>query len=147
LKNINQEKDNIQEIFNRIKTKEPIDVGDIVYGIVVSTTEKMAFIDVDCADFNKVISPSSTGVLFVNQIVGGYLEKVSDLIRKGDVVKARVTEANKFGFRVTTNEPSLGIIKANCSNCKKPLILNTTNNFTIKCLNCQAQQTRKIVKM
>jgi exosome complex RNA-binding protein Csl4 len=147
LKNSNVEKDNIREIFDKIREKDIINAGDVVYGVVVSTTEKMAFIDVDCTDFNKVISPSSTGVLFVNQIVDGYLEKVSDLIRKGDLVKARVTEANKFGFRVTTGESNLGIIKGNCINCKHPLKLNLANNYTIKCENCQTQQTRKIAKM
>jgi len=146
MKEEHQEITELQKIFSKIKQKECIDVEDVVYGKVVSVTDKMAFVDVDFADGNKVLAPSNTGVLFVNAIDNGYLDKASDLIKKGDYIKARVTDANKFGLKLTTAERDMGVMHAVCTVCKEPLKLNIDNN-EIKCLKCKSIQTRKIIKI
>ncbi len=146
LKEEHLERAELQKIFSKIKQKECIDVEDIVYGRVASVTDKMAFIDVDFAEGNKVLAPSNTGILFVNAINNDYLDKASDLIKKGDYIKARVTDANKFGLKLTTGERELGVISAVCTSCKKPLILNIESN-ELKCMKCNSTQTRKIIKI
>jgi exosome complex component CSL4 len=146
LKNEHEEKKSLQNIFNKIKQKECIDVGDIVYGKVISVNEKMGFIDVDSVDGGKVLCPSNTGILFVNAIENGYVEKASDLIKKGDYIKARVMDANKFGLKLTTSDRNTGVIRAVCTSCKEPLKLNLASQ-ELKCLKCRSIQTRKIAKM
>ena len=146
LKDEHEEKKVLQKIFSKIKSKECIDIGDIVYGKVVSVTDKMAFIDVDSVDGDKVLCPSNTGILFVSSIENGYLEKASDLIKKGDYLKARVTDANKFGLKLTTADRNMGVIRAVCTSCKEPLKLNLASQ-ELKCLKCKSIQTRKIAKM
>jgi len=145
LKDEHLEKAELQKIFSKIKQKECIDVEDIVYGKVITVTDKMAFIDVDFAEGDKVLAPSNTGILFVNAINNDYLDKASDLIKKGDYVKARVTDTNKFGLKLTTGSSDLGVIRAFCTNCKEPLNLNIDGN-ELKCLKCNSIQTRKIMK-
>ena len=142
----NKEKQILQKIFSKIKTKEPLTVGDVVYGKIVQTTDKIAIVDIEGTVNNqKAISPSSTGIIFINNITDQYIEKVGDLLRKGDVIKAEITDADPFGYKLTVNGDEYGVISANCIKCKKPLNLN--NNLTeLKCLNCKTTQTRKTIK-
>jgi len=134
----------LQSIFKRIPSKLNAKEGDIVYGKVVQTTDKVAIIELNYSDKNKAFSPSQTGVLFINNISDDYLEKLSDAVRKGDVIKAKVHEADKFGFKITINEPGLGVIRANCYKCKQSLNLEDKE---LRCSNCKTTQTRKIGKM
>jgi len=146
LKDEHIEKQELQKILSKAKQKECIDIGDTVYGKIVSVTDKMAYVDVTETDGNKVLCPSNTGILFVNAIENGYIEKASDLIKKGDIIKARVTDANKFGLKLTTADRNMGVIRAVCTACKEPLKLNLASQ-ELKCLKCKSIQTRKIAKM
>jgi len=146
LKNEHEEKKILQKIFSKIKQKECIEVGDTVFGKVASVTDKMAFVDVDSVEGEKTLCPSNTGILFVNAIENGYLDKASDLIKKGDYLKAKVIDVNKFGLKLTTADRNFGVIRAICTSCKEPLKLNLAAQ-ELKCLKCRSIQTRKIAKM
>ncbi|MFA6650419.1 MAG: exosome complex RNA-binding protein Csl4 [archaeon] len=145
--NQEKEKEILNKIFTKIKTKEPLQEGDVVFGKVVQTTDKIAIVEVEYAENKqKAISPSNNGVLFVNNISDEYIEKVGDLLRKGDIIKAEITDADTFGYKLTINADNYGVIYANCIKCKKPLNLNN-NQTQIKCLNCKQTQARKIIKV
>ncbi|MDD3178324.1 MAG: exosome complex RNA-binding protein Csl4 [Candidatus ainarchaeum sp.] len=137
---MNQEK----KIIENIPKKKIIKEGDIVFGKVLNVTDKIAIIELQTTNKNQVLTPSTTAILFVSNITNEYVEKASDLIKKDDIVKVLITEKDKYGYKVTTNNDGLGVVKANCFKCKKPLNLNTTQ---IKCLYCKTLQPRKVGKM
>jgi len=136
-------KDDLQDIFKNIPKKETLQVGDIIFGKVIQTTDKIAIISINTKDKNKVLSPTSSGILFVNNVSSEYIDKLPDLVRKNDIIKAKIIDMDKFIFKLTINEDDLGVIKANCHKCKQPLTI--TNHM--KCLKCKTEQKRKIPKM
>jgi len=131
-------------IFKQIPSKENIAEGDIIIGKVIMVTNKLAKIEFLDNPENKVFSPAKDGVLFVNNITSGYLDKVQDMIMPGDIVKAKILSKDDFGFTLTINEPELGVIKANCYKCKQPLNLKIE---PVRCMNCRTEQPRKIAKI
>lgn len=135
--------ENVKDILKNIKEKRALEEGDVVTGVVVQTTDKIAIINIDYKN-QHVLSPSSSGVLFINNVSDGYIEKMGDVVRIGDIVKAKVVEKDKFGFKLAINEEDLGVIKSNCFKCKSKLQL-TSNS--IKCLNCKTINLKKIAKM
>jgi exosome complex component CSL4 len=138
-----KENKNIQEILKNIPKQKKLDEGDIVIGKVVQTTDKIAIINIDYKD-QKVLSPSATGILFINNASQDYVEKMGDVVRIGDIVKAKVDQRDKFGFKLKINEENLGVIKSYCKNCRAELSLLDN---TIKCLKCKTTNTKKIGKM
>lgn len=138
------ETNELEQIISKIKKKEVLKKGDLVYGNVVQTTPKVAIIDIKTNNKNKVLSPTDTGILFINDISNSYIDKVSDLVKKNDIIKAKIIDQDKFGFKLTINEPDLGVVRAICYKCKEPLDLNTK---IIKCIKCKTEQNRKIGKM
>lgn len=141
---MNTQDKEINSMLKNIPKKKIIKEGDIVLGKVVNVTDKIAIIELQTTEKTQVLVPSTTAILFVSNITDGYVEKASDLIKKDDIVKVMVTEQDKYGYKVTTNKEGLGVVKANCYKCKKPLNLNTNQ---IKCLYCKTLQPRKIGKM
>lgn len=133
----------IKDILKNIKKKRALEEGDVIYGTVVQTTDKIAIINIENKN-QYVLSPSSSGVLFINNVSDDYVEKMGDITRIGDIVKAKVVEKDKFGFKLAINEDDLGVIKSYCNKCKNELQL-TSNN--IKCLKCKTINLKKIGKM
>lgn len=134
---------NSNEVLNRVPKQKGLDKGDLIFGVVVQTTDKIAIINIEDKK-QKVLTPSSTGILFINNVSKDYIEKMGDVLRKGDIVKAKVIEKDKFGFKLTIDEKDLGVIKSNCFKCRSELLL-TQNN--IKCFNCKTINLKKIGKM
>jgi exosome complex component CSL4 len=137
------ENENIDKILKNIKQKRALEEGDVIVGVVVQTTDKIAIINIDYKN-QHVLSPSSSGVLFINNVSDGYIDKMGDIVRIGDIVRAKIIEKDKFGFKLAINEEDLGVIKSNCYNCKAELQL-TSNS--IKCLKCKTINLKKIAKM
>lgn len=141
--NLNSKNENIEKILKNIPQKKQLGENDIVIGEVVQTTDKIAIINIDYKNQN-VLSPSATGILFINNVSNDYVEKTGDALRKGDIVKAKVIERDKFGFKISILDDNLGVIKSYCYKCKEELPLSSN---IIKCLKCKTINNKKIGKM
>ncbi len=133
----------ILKIIEKIPKKKGLDKDDVIIGVVVQTTDKIAIINIENKKQN-VLTPSATGILFINNVSKDYIEKMGDVVRIGDIIKAKVIEKDKFGFKLTIDENNLGVIKSNCFKCKTELVLNQKE---IKCLKCKTINHKKIGKM
>lgn len=131
----------IQKLLNNIPKQKTMDIGDYVFGRVVQVTDKIAIINI--FDIDKILTPSSTGILFVNHASSDYVEKVGDVMRIGDVLKAKIIDKDKFEFKLSIAEDQLGVVQAFCSNCKARLNLNSPQE---RCLNCKTMNFKKIIK-
>jgi exosome complex component CSL4 len=131
------------KVNTKTRTVKPIDVGSIVVGKVSMVKEQVIFIDILEAYNNgepRAIT-NSFGTLHVASASMGYVNKMSELFRAGDIVKARVVEVNPYSISLTTKESFLGVMKAFCVKCRKPLGLFGTS---LKCTACGNAETRKL---
>ena len=90
----------------------------------------------------QIIVPSMA-MLPIRNVSRDYVESLKECFKIGDLVKARVSKLIPNGIDIETNQPDLGVIKAFCSICRKPLHLFGTS---LKCMNCGSTEKRKIVK-
>ncbi len=115
--------------------------GDIVIGIVESVSNDLAFIDLTYIEYGNILKPIDfTGVLHISQASREYVENMYEVLRVGDMVKARILN-NYNPFQLTTREPGLGVIVAFCTKCGA--ILKKSDDRLI-CPVCGSTEKRKI---
>ena len=117
--------------------------GSIVYGRVSLVKDNSVSIDL-CPDpeseERQIVCPTSA-MLPVRSVSRDYVENMRACFRVGDLVRARVMKLIPNGIDVETNQPDLGVIKAFCTRCRKPMQIFGRN---LRCLSCGNSETRKI---
>jgi exosome complex component CSL4 len=116
-------------------------VGDIVYGKITDVRESGAMVEIagiEGKEDREVVN-SRLGDIHVSNVKDSYVKRLSDEFRPFDIIKARVVDVERL--RLTTSEPSLGVVKAYCSNCRGELVLEGKK---LKCPACNMTETRKI---
>lgn len=117
--------------------------GSVVVGHVVNVQSAMAFIRIIKVG-KKFLSGFFTGVLHVSDVDVKYTKDISDAIKLGDLVRAKViSEANRT-FHLTTKGDNLGVILALCSKCGEALRLKTKRSKKLYCDKCGNNESRKI---
>ncbi len=117
--------------------------NDIVYGKIVQIKESYAIIEIYALKRNNTrqFFKFSSGILPVSNVSFDYVSDLRELLKKGDIVKAKIDLIDKFGLKLKLKGTDLGVILSHCSECKAPLILS---NRHLKCKKCLAEATRKI---
>ncbi len=142
--NIEQEKKELQDIFKKTPQKKALNAGDIVLGKILVVKDKIVVVAINGSeDKTKVLSPADSGVIFIKNISKDYVEKTSDCYRKGDLVRAKITEITPFEYKLSTAEKNLGVIQGFCKKCGKELNLNSSQ---IRCLNCGNTEKKKVAQ-
>ncbi|MDO8427833.1 MAG: exosome complex RNA-binding protein Csl4 [Candidatus Diapherotrites archaeon] len=126
-----------------IKSARAAGVGTHVLARVMLVKESAVLVQVMTAfkDTEKRVFSPTYASIYVAHVSSSYVKNLRDEFRKGDIVKAMVAEVTPYGIKLRTNEPSLGVIKGFCSHCRNELHLNGQN---LRCLKCNAEETRKI---
>jgi exosome complex RNA-binding protein Csl4 len=144
--NIEEEKKILKNIINKIPKKKMLNVGDIILGNVIVVKEKIVVVAINNSqDKNKVLSPADSGVIFIKNISQDYVASTDICYKKGDIVKAKITEITPFEYKLSTAQKDLGVIKSHCSKCGEELKLNTNSN-QIRCLNCGNIEQKKVAQ-
>lgn len=91
--------------------------GAFVEAQVISLSEDLAFLQIYLADGLKV---RATGVLHISQASETRIESLYDVLRPGDIVRAKVLKSS-IPYQLTIKEPGLGVIETRCSVCGAPL--------------------------
>ena len=116
--------------------------GSIVTGVATHVQEKMAVIDITMID-DKVLSTPFTGLLHISASSPSYERSMTDVCRPLDQVRAKVASTADGIVRLMTVGPTLGVLKAYCSNCGHPL---TLRRRLLKCERCNNTEKRKIAE-
>ena len=134
-KRVNVEKEN--------KRIELVSKNSIVFGRVKRVKDNFVVIELLKAEENgkKATYLNSTAVIPISSAERGFVKDLSEKFKIGDIVKAKVKEVGLRGIELITEFPELGVIKAFCVKCRKPLHLFGGN---LKCLNCGNTETRKL---
>lgn len=112
--------------------------GAVVEGRITSTTDEIAVVRIYSYENNRV---DAVGLLHISQISTEYVKDISDYVKPGDIVRARVISQGP-PYLLTTREPPLGVITAQCSNCGSTLYLHSSGYLT--CRTCGNQEKRKV---
>lgn len=114
--------------------------GMVIYAVVSTTKDDVAFTKIFGAEKGVSFSGTFTGILHVSQISSNYIKVVTDAVKVGDIVKAKVlTSWNPF--QLSTKGTKLGVIYALCSKCGTPL---TKKRIKLQCSKCGNVEARKI---
>lgn len=120
----------------------PMQVGAIVYGLVVKVVEPIALIRITPIETQKTryTEVPDNCVLHASKVKQGYVKYIHDELKIGDIVKARVLEVRETEIVLTTADPALGVVKAFCSSCRLPL---KREGINLSCPNCGKKEHRK----
>ena len=119
-----------------------LQIDDIVYLTIDDTRKTMATATAIASDkTQRVISSSTVATIHVSKISPDYTDNVADEFRKGDLVRGRVISVNP-SLQITTKDPHLGVIRAQCGNCKTELVPKGKKNLV--CPKCKRSQPRKL---
>jgi len=114
--------------------------GDIVLGVVETVSNDLAFIRIYNIENKPSRSTDFTGVLHISQVSNDYVETMYDVLRLGDVVRAKVLNSLQ-PFQLNTKHPSFGVVVAFCSKCGEILKLKDDK---LVCPACGSVEKRKI---
>lgn len=117
--------------------------GDIVYAIVSDIRKTMATADVIAKEgTDRNVGGDTYGTIHVSKISPKYTDNVDGELRKGDYIRARVTET-KPALQLTTKDPHLGCIRALCSKCKTEMVRSKKGDG-LYCPECRYAMPRKL---
>ena len=119
-------------------------VGDRVYGQVSDVRGQRAVIDIQgMKDCNRQLALSYMGAIHISQVKNGYLEKLHDAYRIGDLIEAKVSKIIGDNLDLNTIDPEGGIIKAMCTRCRAFMKL-TNKKDELYCEVCNRKERRKV---
>jgi exosome complex component CSL4 len=123
--------------------------GDIVLGVVTNIRPDLVIVEVHA---RVLLSPSGprilgefkgklTGAIPISYITDERIKDVHDYFRIGDIILAK-TLNNTNPYTLTTKEPPLGVVYAECARCGAPL--RPISNKAMKCPACGNVESRKV---
>ncbi len=123
-------------------SKKPLmpEAGDLVYGVVVLVKDEYAVVKIVCDAKNVRYPTPFTGIIHITQASEKYIKSLHELLRLGDVVKARVLN-DSIPYNLTIKEARLGVVVTFCGVCGSKLI---KTNEGLKCSECGTVDKRKV---
>jgi len=117
--------------------------GTVVFGRVSLVKDNSLLVELYpySEDSRRQVVVPSMAMLPVRCVSQSYVERLKDCFKVGDIVRARVMKVTPDGLDLETNQPDLGVVKAFCSRCRKPLHLFGQN---LRCLSCGSSEARKL---
>lgn len=119
-----------------------LQIGDVVYLNIDDCRKTMATATALATEGNdRPIGSSTVATIHVSKISPDYTDNVADEFRKGDLVRGKVISV-KPSLQLTTKEPHLGVVRAQCGMCKTELVPKGKKN--LYCPKCKRSQSRKL---
>jgi exosome complex component CSL4 len=116
-------------------------VGDIAIGEIYELRNSMAVVTLLYKEgFERPVSSNSLGTLYISKISQDYLDDIHDAFHIGDVVRARVIQAEP-SVQLECVADDLGVILAKCPLCKDPL---EDRRSTAGCPRCEIDLKKKL---
>lgn len=133
----------------RVKGKKPLDLmkGQTVFGEVSGFKKSSVMVTVKkIQGFKEKIGINTT--LYISNISKGYVKKTEDLFGLGDIIKGKIMKIENGLVDISTQDFSLGVVKAFCKRCRHPLVKPKDEKTKGKliCQNCGHEERRKIAQ-
>ena len=88
----------------------------------------------------REVSSETLAAVHVSKIASSYVEDAADLMRPGDLIRAKVIQALP-SVQLATTGPHLGVLRALCSSCRSPL---DRKGDQLYCERCDRTEKRKM---
>lgn len=128
------------------KTSSPsiLKTGVVVFGQVSDVRGQRALIKLDSIkDNDRGLVTSFSGGIHISQAQKGYVAKLTDEFRIGDLIEAKVTKIiGVDNVDLTTAEDELGVLKAMCTKCRH--YMKQVEKNEVKCPNCGNKERRNL---
>ncbi|MEM2907772.1 MAG: exosome complex RNA-binding protein Csl4 [Candidatus Hadarchaeales archaeon] len=130
-------------VFPRAPQPPELKRGDVVIGRVEEVRDQLASVRIAVlrGREDRQLPLPDQGIIHVSQVRGGYVKDLTREFRPGDIVRARVINAQRVPVQLSTVGDNLGVIVASCSKCRT--LLNRDNS-KLRCPNCGNVEFRKI---
>ncbi|MFX0068666.1 MAG: exosome complex RNA-binding protein Csl4 [Candidatus Hodarchaeota archaeon] len=115
--------------------------GDIVLGLIEAVEGKRAYVTIAMIGEEALPYPFS-GIIFVRQATGRFLETIYEAFAPGDIVKAVITDEENGMYKLSTADEDLGVTQAFCSKCGAEIVKKQKR---LKCSSCGSIEQRKVV--
>ncbi|UCE81584.1 MAG: exosome complex RNA-binding protein Csl4 [Methanobacteriota archaeon] len=115
--------------------------GDTVIAEISDVKPAMAICFITSQEGRRrEVSSETLAAVHVSKIASSYVEDAADLLRPGDIIRAKVVQALP-SVQLTTSGPHLGVLRALCSSCRTPL---ERKGEKLYCERCERTETRKV---
>ncbi len=134
-----------REVRVKVKTRIPLFFkrGMTIYGRIAQMTDNIAIVDVLPAKVGQFyyIPRPVTHVLPISEVKRGYVKTMRDEFKVGDIIKAKIIGVDSYTVTLSTRALDLGVVKAFCSSCRSPLVME---KGALKCPVCGSVERRKV---
>ncbi|HEX3012899.1 MAG TPA: exosome complex RNA-binding protein Csl4 [Methanobacterium sp.] len=137
------EKNKKISIIPKTGTPAPVEVGKTIVGQITEVRGQRASVKIEkIKDIDRELTTSFVGGIHISQAQKGYLSKLTEAFRIGDIVEAKVTKVIGLdNVDLTTANEELGVLKAMCTKCRHYMV--KADNELV-CLNCGRKERRKL---
>lgn len=115
--------------------------GDVVLAEVTDAKPAMAICNIVAQEgVERPVSSETLASVHVSKIASSYVEDAGDLLRPGDLIRAKVIQADP-SVQLTTSGPHFGAIRSLCRRCRSPL---ERKGKGLYCERCDLREDRKL---
>ncbi len=125
-----------------VSTPPQIKDGDVVIGAIWDVRGQIALLNImKIKGVDRAVPGSPKGAVHISKAREGYVTDLSREFSSGDIIMAKVVDANREPVELTTSGKSYGVIMAACSKCN-----GTMKPFKngLKCTECKYVESRKV---
>ena len=120
-------------------------VGDIVYGEVKDVRGQRALITIYAKKGTKrELALPYLAAIHISQVTPGYIDKLTDAFRIGDLIEAKVVKIMGDNLDLNTEDITSGVVKAMCTRCRS--FMDPCNESEVYCPVCDRKEKRKVSK-
>ncbi len=130
-------------VFPKTKTPPTLKIGDIVIGRVEEVRDQFLTVSIAAlvGNENRELPPPRLALIHISKVQAGFVKDLSKLFKPGDIIKAKVLNAQPELIQLTTIGRELGVLVAFCSRCRSPL---DREGNKLRCPSCGSVETRKL---
>lgn len=89
---------------------------------------------------SKALSGVFTGIFHISDVQERYVDSMSDVVKPGDILRAKVISNKNKAYHLSTKDSGLGVLYAFCSRCSHLL---EPKRYDMSCPNCGNIERRK----
>lgn len=135
-------KDRKINVIPTVSTPPQVKDNDLVIGSIWDVKGQLAIVNIlKIKGVDRGLPGNVRGAVHISKAREGYVSDLSREFSGGDVIMARVVEANREPVELTTAAPELGVIKTYCSRCGGSMDQDKNG---VKCRECKRTESRNM---
>jgi exosome complex component CSL4 len=116
--------------------------GEIIVGRVADVRPQVAVVDIVKIKGNeRELTGRISGGIHISKIRDSYVSEISAELGFGDMILAKIVNANRKPIDLSIVDKELGVIKSYCERCSAPLELKDN---TVTCNECKRTPHKKL---